>query len=73
MYCQGDEKWIEKPEVARNNGNGKTCLSSCVALVSSFIYAWFLGSPFLPALGIRTSYSPIISPTSEEQPPTIST
>jgi hypothetical protein len=42
-------------------------------LVSSFISAWFLGSPFLLATGIRTSCSPIIPPTSEEQPPTIST
>jgi hypothetical protein len=73
MYCQGDEKWIEKPEVARDNDNGETCLSSLVALVSSFIYAWFLGSSFLPTTGIRTSYSPIIPPTSGKQPPTIST
>ncbi len=73
MYCQGDEKWIEKPEVARDSGSGETCLSSRAALVSSFISAWFLGSPFLLATGIRTSCSPIIPPTSEEQPPTIST
>ncbi len=62
MYCQGDEKWIEKPEVARDSSNGETCLSSRAALVSSFISAWFLGSPFLPAAGIRTSCSPIIPP-----------
>ncbi len=74
MYCQGDEKWIEKPKVARDSGSGENCLSSCAILVSSFIFAWFLGSPFLPtAASIWTSCSPIIPPTSKEQPPTIST
>ncbi len=52
MYCQGDEKWIRKPEVARDNGSGETYLSSRVALVSFFIFAWFLSSPFLHAAGI---------------------
>jgi hypothetical protein len=73
MYCQGVEKWIEKPEVARDNGSDETCMSFCATFVSSFISAWFLGSPFLPATGIQTSYFPIIPPILEEQPRTIST
>jgi hypothetical protein len=71
MYCQGDEKWIEKPEVARDSGSGETCLSSRATLVSSFIFTWFLGSPFLLVAGIQTFYFPIIPPTSEEQTLTI--